>query len=889
MERYRYRLNRRTAAAILALPTGLFIFSSLLYARSLQEKLNQASGYYQDAEQARASLEETPEEQRSEKDYLRVVRDYRRVYSAAPTSPHNAKSLLAIGELYRTMAAKFEKKKYFASAVETYDFLLKEYPHSQYRAAALLSAAAICQSDLKQPEEAQRRFKVLLETHPRSSQAEKARVALSQIETELASAPLPAPPAAPKPADSAKQGEPVQAAPAAAVSAAAEPQKRPEEPATRVAVTDVRQWNSPYSTRLVIDLGAEVKYGVGRLSNPPRVFVDLYGTKINRAVSRAVSQKTTGGGGPVKSVRAAQNTLDVTRVVAELNDQTNYAVFELPNPYRVVVEIRHSLKPVDSETSADSASNRGAGAPAAPFVSEKKTVETAAASRSRTPSKPLSGAAEKDSSPSITENGSTEQAAFEKALGIKTASAKVSPAEAKRDGVVAGSNPQMGLTMGPALGSAPGSVIKDAEKTGTAAPEKVQATQQKRQDDSPTKAAHVRLSASTVAESDTATQPAETKIDVVELPKPAVAGKAAAVAEKIPSSRSKRPSVATSLSPDKAPGKDTAPTEQAASAQPNHEDEISQAPSVEKTNTNGVVEPSPAAQPSPGGRVKAAVKAAKSDKISAKDSGKAAEPAATSVRTALPNRDGSRSLTRALGLKIGRIILDPGHGGHDTGTIGPSGFYEKDLVLDVALRLGKLITERLGSQVVYTRQDDTFIPLESRTAIANEQQADLFLSIHANSSASQRARGIETYYLSFATDPEALEVAARENAVSQESIHELQDLVKKIALNEKLDESKEFASEVQTALHTRLSKDNRQRKDRGVKKAPFMVLVGARMPSVLAEIAFLSNPQEEKLLKTKQQRQKIAEALYAGIAKYADTLSGVKVARTVNISQSESK
>ena len=282
-------------------------------------------------------------------------------------------------------------------------------------------------------------------------------------------------------------------------------------------------------------------------------------------------------------------------------------------------------------------------------------------------------------------------------------------------------------------------------------------------------------------------------------------------------------------------------------------------------------------------------KGSKTAKAASKGKSSPADLIADNSRTAQPNRDGTRSLTRALGLKIGRIILDPGHGGHDTGTIGPTGLNEKDLVLDVALRLGNLITERLGSEVIYTRQDDTFIPLETRTAIANEQQADLFLSIHANSSSSPRARGIETYYLSFATDPEALEVAARENADSQESIHELQDLVKKIALHDKVDESKDFAADVQSALHARLSKDNQLRKDRGVKKAPFVVLVGARMPSVLAEIAFLSNPQEEKTLKTNQQRQKIAQALYEGIERYVDTLSGVKVATGENVTEAAVK
>jgi N-acetylmuramoyl-L-alanine amidase len=248
------------------------------------------------------------------------------------------------------------------------------------------------------------------------------------------------------------------------------------------------------------------------------------------------------------------------------------------------------------------------------------------------------------------------------------------------------------------------------------------------------------------------------------------------------------------------------------------------------------------------------------------------------IKPAQPIRGGAHSLTRALGLKIGRILIDPGHGGHDTGTIGPTGYTEKELVLDVAQRLGKLIEDRLGSEVMYTRDEDTFLPLEERTALANKMQADLFISIHANSSRAKNAAGIETYYLSLTADPEALEVAARENAVSQETISELQGLVRKIALNEKVDESKEFATRVQAALRKVLAKGRVAQFDRGVKKAPFVVLIGANMPSILAEISFLSNPEEEKRLKTPEQRQKIAEALYAGVSSYADTLSGVKPA-----------
>src|SRR5439155_20997190 len=161
---------------------------------------------------------------------------------------------------------------------------------------------------------------------------------------------------------------------------------------------------------------------------------------------------------------------------------------------------------------------------------------------------------------------------------------------------------------------------------------------------------------------------------------------------------------------------------------------------------------------------------------------------------------------------------------------------------------------------IYTRQDDTFIPLETRTAIANQEQADLFISIHANSSDDPAARGVETYYLNFTSSPEALEVAARENAVSEKSIHELQDLVKKIALKEKIDESREFATDVQRSLHSGLAVKSPGIRDRSVKKAPFIVLIGANMPTILAEISFVSNPGDERRLETAAYRQRIAES-----------------------------
>lgn len=243
------------------------------------------------------------------------------------------------------------------------------------------------------------------------------------------------------------------------------------------------------------------------------------------------------------------------------------------------------------------------------------------------------------------------------------------------------------------------------------------------------------------------------------------------------------------------------------------------------------------------------------------------------------NSAGSRSLTRALGLKVGRVVLDPGHGGHDAGTTGPSGLAEKDIALDIATRLGVLIEQGMGSEVLYTRTEDVFVPLEDRAAFANERKADLFLSIHVNSSPIRSAAGAETYYLNFTTSRASLDVAARENATANKPISELRDLLQKIALQDKIAESREFALKIQDAMQA-VSKGGARSKDRGVKKAPFLVLIGASMPAVLAEIGFVSNAREESLFKKPEHRQKIAEALYRGLSQYAETLSHFEVART---------
>jgi len=244
----------------------------------------------------------------------------------------------------------------------------------------------------------------------------------------------------------------------------------------------------------------------------------------------------------------------------------------------------------------------------------------------------------------------------------------------------------------------------------------------------------------------------------------------------------------------------------------------------------------------------------------------------TISRQASPTSHGDRTLTRMLGLKVGRIVIDPGHGGPDLGTVGPGGLLEKDLVLSMARGLRKILQEKLGAEVVLTRYDDTFIPLEERTSIANQHKADLFISLHANSSRIHSISGVETYYLDFAKNDAEREIAARENATTENKVRDLEDLIIKIAKADKSTESRELASIIQKRLYAGSRQILPATQDRGVRSAPFLVLIGANMPSVLAEVAFISNPKDERILKKESARQGLVRALFTGIEGYIKTL-----------------
>jgi N-acetylmuramoyl-L-alanine amidase len=223
--------------------------------------------------------------------------------------------------------------------------------------------------------------------------------------------------------------------------------------------------------------------------------------------------------------------------------------------------------------------------------------------------------------------------------------------------------------------------------------------------------------------------------------------------------------------------------------------------------------------------------------------------------------------------KIRRVVVDPGHGGHDPGAVGPSGLQEKDVVLAIGLKLRDLLRDELALDVVMTRSTDIFIPLEERTAIANKVNADLFLSVHANAAANRNANGIETYYLNLAKTEKAAQLAAKENGTSLEKVSVLQAILFDLMANYKLNDSAHLADEVQKALHKKAHSYYPDVKNLGVKQGPFYVLVGATMPSILVESAFLSNAQEEARLKDPAYLDLTAEGILDGVRGY---ISGLK-------------
>jgi N-acetylmuramoyl-L-alanine amidase len=839
---------------------------------------------WEQAQRARQALEATAEMSRTSQQYDQAMERYRAIYHAHPGDEHAAEAVNAVADLLAEQGRAAHDAKLSKAAIGQYEFLRKQYPGSSLRVAALLSEAQIEENDLHDRGAAAADYRALLEQYPRSEHAEEALAGLeslsrtepSRAETihaeslhkdaaaETSFSPTAEPQAkAGRRSGSRSGSRPVpssesqsvsrsvpqsvsrSAAEAIPSSAAAHGEATsmgtPETSHTPASlpilaaaaphrngplaqITGIRHWSTPDYTRVAIDLespsggksgsaASEVTYEAARVPNPDRIYFDLYGTQLAHDLvgkSFAVTDD-----GFLKRVRAAQSSADVTRVVLDVNDVTEYSAFLLQNPTRLIIDI-HGAARHDQIAAQETKPGRESAAAPSPAVREGHDLSATGqplVSRGRT------------TSPNARSQPLADTATLPPMAPTTLASETAQDAPAQRVAITQRPTEQRPVPNAVA-------VVKPATSVEVAdvsqQPGRIDATRR------PT------------AKPISAVVPHTGRTDSV-APADTDAAKRAALPSAASSKRRRRHAPVTAADAAVA-GESSA--EAAA------------------TETAALNESSLA-------------KATRKDRVSTAD----AAVAGDRIRTPTHTADGETSLVRALGLKIHRIVIDAGHGGHDSGTLGVDGIEEKDVVLDVALRLGKLLHDRLGAEIIYTRADDTFIPLETRTAIANKAQADLFLSIHANSSSDPSARGVETYYLNFTSQPDALDVAARENAVSTQSIHQLSDLVKKIALKEKIEESREFAQDVESSLYAGLAKGNDGLKDRGVKKAPFVVLIGANMPSILAEISFVTNPKDASELSTPAYRERVAESLYRGVARYA---SGLGSGPVPNIARSHS-
>jgi N-acetylmuramoyl-L-alanine amidase len=712
-------------------------------------KRQAAADQFARAEDQREALNLKAPAKRTLADYKQVVATYRRVGLITPHAPEVSESLMALGELYTEMGDRFGRA-YSQSAVDSYRFLLHDYPGSKYAQEAMFRMGQLEKDQLGDTAAATKTFDEFLRKYPRSAhrrEAQETRAELAVLQNHDEAAPARADSRSSaksalradelegsvggsrEPVGRGRSESAIGRAPASesgrydtrdgrqgdsAARATTSDEDAPAPAASRLRgdaarVQDVSAAVTAEYTRVTIQLEDRVEYSSARLQNPERIFFDLHLAKLTPEAAR----KAVHVEGPLlSSVRVGQYHPGIVRVVLAVSGVKDYVASLAGTPPRLVIDLYPGVAPKAAKVAA----------------SDK---EEAAQAQADEQVRAAQVAAEPVVEKAIVEK--TPRGADDGAGGASGYGNRAQPL-----GVASGPSSKIASTVrGPAVSDA-----------GTA-------------------------------------------------------------------------TMANSL-------------------------------------------PSPVAT-LPSAKARSKGKGAKPDLI---------QPSTT----AQPLRDGQSTLTRALGLKIGRIVIDAGHGGHDTGTIGPTGLMEKDLCLDVALRLGKIIQQRLpGADVVFTRSDDTFIPLEERTHIANEAKADLFVSIHANSSRDHQARGIETYYLNLKGSAEAMEVAARENATANESVHDLEDLVKRIARSEKIDESREFASDIQESLAKRIQKNYKPVKDRGVRKAPFVVLIGADMPSILTEISFLSNPADEQLLKKPEHRQRVAEGLYQGVASYLQNLNSMTV------------
>ncbi len=772
----RFRHRRPAFLAALSL---LLAASPALHAAAQYGAYRPAS--FARAERLREALEGRPEQQRTRRQYERVLDAYRSIYHADPASPKADASIAAVADLLAEEGRVFEDDKDLHNAIGQYEFLRTQYPGSRFRFSALLTEGEIWQYDLGDLPQARIAYAKFLRLYPFNPLAGEARAELREIRRDqVASARRDDrrirnrdEDRVPGSAEDPSRGT----VPEAARNSAAQstPRRNDESPA-RPQPRSTSAAQSAAQTAARID-ESDIPATPGESPRPAPAFIAPAPPRAGPAPAAEDLAPPPPRPGRVPLITGIRywSTPVYTRVAIDLQQEVRYEAVRVPNPDRIYFDLYGARLSPELKGRSDQVTDQG-------FLTRIRAAQ-------------FSGNVSR-----IVLNVTSLSDYY--AFFLPNPPRLIIDVHGRK-----GAPPATEVATAPR----PQPAVRSPRTPAPAAPPQMAEA-------APRTARPPADTSSTLAEVDNlSSQPDQVRAT----PRPTTAPVVASVAGTTPAAQPK--------SWRRTPPRTATPT------------------------------PRPA------------------DEVPPAEAGSTGVPAAET----LPAESGApTSMVRALGLKINRIVIDPGHGGHDSGTLGPGGIEEKDVVLDVALRLGRLLHQRLGSDVIFTRSDDTFIPLETRTAIANQAQADLFISIHANSSSDPAVRGVEVYYLNFTTSADALEVAARENAVSDESIHQLSDLVKKIELSDKINESRAFAADVDQALYDGLEQGNPGLKDRGVKKAPFVVLIGANMPSILAEISFLTNPDTAAELRTPAYRERIAESLYRGVAQYVTSLQGVRVAQT---------
>jgi N-acetylmuramoyl-L-alanine amidase len=747
-------------------------------------------------------------------------------------------------------------------AIASYEAVVRRYPTSGYSDDALWSAGKLALDaynrfgNAQDRETAVRLLRWLSAEYPTSKLAKRAPGLLATADhgkdggTRKAQGPAArtsgakeAESAKPSPTGSGPNGP--RSTPAATT---ASDSKHPGQGAAKTAsLTGVQRVLLPDVVRITIAFDAEVSFHDEQVAGPSRIFFDFPATAAKASlVDRTF--RFDQDGDAVRQFRVDRQSGSSTRVVLDAAGVSSYSVYPLYNPYRLVIDlVRTARSPRSSALSASLEGRPGAG-------------------RGSLLGKPLSPANPARS----------------------PVDSPVVPARAAADVKPAGTSPLAGTRIAggatgalPAASPAAATILEAARTPSSLESRAVGATLMRRPPSgSPRETAAIleatrvpptlgsRMSAPVLSRGlpNTASAHAALIADAVRPPDPLASRTASPpLGRGLPNTSPIRTAAITEAlhGPSTLTGRSaTTPVARGL-------------PSATAVNGATIADARRALPPLPGYLVPSQFVSGLPN-VAPAAAALIAEAIAPASATSPTASNLGYSMARQLGLGVSRVVIDPGHGGHDPGAKGKGGVTESELVLDVSLRVEKLLEKVPGLEVVLTRHTDDFVALAERTAIANREGADLFLSIHANASPNDQAQGVETYFLNFANNLTAAAVAARENTTSGQAMGALPDFVRAIALNNKVDESRDFATRVQQSMVEGLRSTNKGVKNLGVKQAPFVVLIGASMPSVLAEISFVTNEQEAKLLKSSAYRQKIAEALVEAVQEYQGSLKRVQ-------------